>query len=884
MESRREFIKKASLLAGATAMVNMLPESIQRALAIDASAGSTYLDAEHIVFLMQENRSFDHCFGSMRGVRGFNDPRAMKLPNGLPVWFQTDQDNKSYAPFRLDIENTKTTWMGSLPHGWRDMVQARNNGKMDTWLDAKRPRNTAYRHLPLTLGYYNRQDIPFYYAFGDAFTVCDQHFCSSLTGTSANRSHFWSGTVREEPRDGDSTAHVDNGQINYRNVGWKTYPERLQEAGVEWKVYQNELSVPIGFDDDHEDWLANFTNNNLEFHKQYGVAFHPARRQYRTKRIPELETLLQEEQVDGDTRQKLAGELNRLLEEHRLYSKENYDRLTDFEKQIHQRALLTNTADPDYHSLETITYQDQEGVKPVQVPKGDIFYQFRKDVNEGRLPTVSWLVAPGIFSDHPVFPWYGAWYVSEALDILTKNPEVWKKTIFILNYDENDGYFDHVSPFVPPLTSRPESGAVASGIDTRDEYVTNDQEKLRTGNPETTLDSPIGLGFRVPLVVASPWSKGGWINSEVCDLTSPLMFLEHFLEHKTGKKILETNLSEWRRLVCGNLTSVFRPAEEHLAPTITPVDRNREVARIHAARNKDLPGNFQLLGPEDLEAIRDGSINPETLLPRQEKGTKPACALPYDVSANAFIRQGQKEKESTGGGELVTGGKLVTGRNSSLVIRFELGGKLSKTKTIGIPFIVISRAPYGAAQETGRTWNFAVREQEPLEYTWSLDQFVSGRYHLEVHGPNGFYREFKGSSTTKQNQSEKSFDAAAGPLSAVIELDAKIDQGTESVLLRCRSGASNSGKSGASNPGRAGVTNPNDSNHAFTVRQLSYQSNPPVHPLRGGQEMVIDLKSSFGWYDIEIVNESDPAFYQRYAGHIETGKTSQTDPLMGGVV
>src|SRR5690606_19991597 len=111
-------------------------------------------------------------------------------------------------------------------------------------------------------------------------------------------------------------------------------------------------------------------------------------------------------------------------------------------------------------------------------------------------------------------------------------------------------------------------------------------------------------------------------------MTSPLMFLEHFLEHKTGKKILETNLSEWRRLVCGNLTSVFRPAEEHLTPAITPVDRNREVARIHAARNKDLPGNFQLLSPGNLEAIKNGSTNPATLLPRQEKGTKPACALP----------------------------------------------------------------------------------------------------------------------------------------------------------------------------------------------------------------------------------------------------------------
>src|SRR5690606_19364910 len=138
MESRRAFLKKASLLAGAAAAAHVLPPSIRRALAIETPAGSTYLDAEHVVFLMQENRSFDHCYGTLRGVRGFNDPRAVKLPNGLPVWVQTNKEGKSYTPFRLDIENTKATWMGSLPHGWHDMVHARNQGKMDTWLEAKK--------------------------------------------------------------------------------------------------------------------------------------------------------------------------------------------------------------------------------------------------------------------------------------------------------------------------------------------------------------------------------------------------------------------------------------------------------------------------------------------------------------------------------------------------------------------------------------------------------------------------------------------------------------------------------------------------------------------------------------------------------------------------
>src|SRR5690606_32972411 len=103
------------------------------------------------------------------------------------------------------------------------------------------------------------------------------------------------------------------------------------------------------------------------------------------------------------------------------------------------------------------------------------------------------------------------------------------------------------------------------------EYVTAAQEKIRTGDAGATLDSPIGLGFRVPLVVASPWTKGGWVNSEVFDHTSPLQFLEHFVEKKTGKKIYESNISAWRRLVCGNLTSLFRPVDDNHKASLQPV-------------------------------------------------------------------------------------------------------------------------------------------------------------------------------------------------------------------------------------------------------------------------------------------------------------------------
>lgn len=174
-------------------------------------------------------------------------------------------------------------------------------------------------------------------------------------------------------------------------------------------------------------------------------------------------------------------------------------------------------------------YADDGIDRELVIPKGDVLYQFREDVKTGQLPTVSWLSAPENFSDHPSAAWYGAWYVSEVMDILTQNPEVWKKTIFILAYDENDGYFDHVPPFVAPHPHKPGIGKVSQGIDTSVEYVTLEQDNARSeSQSKYPRESAIGLGYRVPLVIASPWTKGGWVNSEVFDHTSTLQFLENF--------------------------------------------------------------------------------------------------------------------------------------------------------------------------------------------------------------------------------------------------------------------------------------------------------------------------------------------------------------------
>src|ERR1700744_6254264 len=147
-DSRRDFLKKAALLAGVTGLANIIPASIQKAMAINAAEGSTYMDAEHIVILMQENRSFDHVYGTLQGVRGYNDPRAIDLPNKNKVWLQSDEKGNTYAPFHLDIQETKSTWMHSLPHSWKNQVNARNDGKFDQWLIEKRNSTAAYADIP----------------------------------------------------------------------------------------------------------------------------------------------------------------------------------------------------------------------------------------------------------------------------------------------------------------------------------------------------------------------------------------------------------------------------------------------------------------------------------------------------------------------------------------------------------------------------------------------------------------------------------------------------------------------------------------------------------------------------------------------------------------
>lgn len=832
MESRRDFLKKTSLFAGLTTVANVIPPSLLKAMSIEAAAGSSYKDAEHIVFLMQENRSFDHAYGTLKGVRGFNDPRALKQVNGNPVWFQRNKAGQNFAPFRLDIKNSKSTWMGSLPHSWNDMVSARNLGKMDNWLEAKKA-GKEYAQMPLTMGYYDRKDIPFYYALADAFTVCDQHFCSSLTGTSPNRTFFWSGGIKENPHDLKSVPHVFNGQIDYKNVGWKTYPERLEEANIPWKVYQNELSLPVGFKDEEEDWLANFTDNSLEFFKQYHVRFHPAHLKYVQKLITDLPSEIQHLEAkspkSAEEEKQLQSKKENLVkaqEAIKTWNKQGFDKLTDFEKNIHKRAFVTNQDDPDYHKVETIEYDDTGVKREMTVPKGDILYQFRKDVRNGDLPMVSWLVAPCRFSDHPGSPWHGAWYISEVLDILTKNEEVWKKTIFVLTYDESDGYFDHQSPFVPPHSRRPYTGKTSAGINTETEFSGFDP-KLEQNEG---TDSPIGLGFRVPMVIASPWTKGGYVNSQVFDHTSCLQFLEHFIEVKTGKKIKETNVSSWRRSVCGDLTSAFRPANDR-AIEIDHLDRDRFIEGIYAAKYKPLPGNFKEIKQQDIDnAMKTGHVG--NFYPSQEPGTKPSNALPYQHELN-LINKGNGILEIT----FSAGKELFGGKSAAAAFQVYAPGKFNLQKLSSAELVEMNQ------------WNFCAVPGDQISYEWSTKDFLAEQYELLCYGANGFFRSFKGG---KDN----------APLNVSVSaemLTPKKATGNVMIVL---------------NSIKALTIHINDNAYGQPVKELSLKPGKPLM-------FVLESNKNGNWYDFTVNIKGNSQFSQRYAGRIETGQHTISDPFMG---
>ncbi|MEO9020640.1 MAG: phospholipase C, phosphocholine-specific [Ginsengibacter sp.] len=854
MDTRREFLKKAIMLSGATGIATVMPPSIQRALAINPSVGSTFLDAENIVILMQENRSFDHCFGTLRGVRGFNDPRAIHLPNENLVWLQSNKEGDTYLPFHFGIKDTKITWMGSVPHSRSSQVDAFNDGRYDKWLDSKRSGNKKYADMPLTLGHYTRDDLPFNYAMADAFTICDQHFSSAMTSTWPNRLFLWGGTLKQE-KNIDAKAYIRN-SIPWGEATWKTFPERLEENDISWKVYQNELSNGGGFVGEERAWLDNFGCNPMEQQAQFNSRFssryvNGLRKRSETlpDEISKLETrfaAMIPADKDFEKLQKEIAKKKEVLadtnEQIVQWSPENFEKLSPQQKNLFLKAFITNTGDPDYLSLSTLTYEENGVERELPIPKGDVLYQFRKDVDSGNLPTVSWIIPSQNLSDHPSAPWYGTWYTSEILDILTKNPEVWKKTIFILTYDENDGYYDHVPPFTAPDPRDPQTGKCSAGVNvTGVEFVKVENELAEGIKKKEARGGPIGLGFRVPMIIASPWSRGGKVCSQVFDHTSSLQFLEEFLNKKFHKQIKQTNISEWRRTICGDLTTAFSLYNGEKTETLPFLSKAPFIEKIYNAKFQKEPSSYKKLSEEEITQINKDPYSSD-IMPQQEPGMRVACPLPYQLYADGKISDDKK----------------------AITISMKAGNEIFGISSAGSPFNVYASTNYIANvgstnsqfAEPRHVWHFAVKAGDTLNNEWPLDAFENGNYHLRIYGPNGFFRKIAGNKNDPALQVDCDYQRSRlikSNLTGNVELKIQNNDKSKSITLK--------------------------------IEDNSYKNKPIVKviPPLGNEIISLDLKKSFGWYDFTLLVKGYDSFIKSYAGRVETGKESYSDPVMGKV-
>jgi phospholipase C len=587
--SRRRFLE----LAGSGVAATMLSDSIARALAIPANRATRSLrDVEHIVVLTQENRSFDHYFGAMRGVRGFGDPHPVTLPSGRPVWFQADGATvvPPFRPVPSVDDSLALYFIEDLDHSWNKTHQMFDGGNWDQWLPAK--TTTCMAHL-------QRSDLPFHYALADAFTVCDAYYCSVFGPTDPNRYYLWTGWDGNDGQGGGPV--IANDEIGY---SWRTYPERLQAAGISWKIYQdigNGLDAAGVWGFTSNPYIGNFGDNSLLYFLNYQNA------------------------APGS---------------------------------------------PLFERARTGT-----DVKDA----GGLFDVLAADVASGQLPSVSWIAAPEAFTEHPAWPaGYGAFYTAKVLDALTKNPEVWSKTVLLINWDENDGFFDHlVSPY-PNVGTLPGDSTVP---------LDNELFEGTAGTPggSNGVAGPYGLGVRVPMIAVSPWSKGGWVCSEVFDHTSVI----RLIEARFG--VEEPNITPWRRAVCGDLTSAFdfESASDHM-PALPSVDAYKP------DQSKPPPPPAHPVPP----AV--GSV------PTQEPGVRPSRRLGYRFAVDFDA----------------TPATL----NLAIRNRGELGVQL-QARSLTVP---------------GAPFSYTIGSRDRL----STALPNPGTYDLSLHGPNGFFRHFAGSAET----------------------------------------------------------------------------------------------------------------------------------------
>lgn len=577
-------------------MLGALHPAIAKAVSISANVKTgTIKDVEHVVILTQENRSFDHYFGTMSGVRGFGDRFPIPVADTgyrhkNTVFVQPNENNSAphlIAPFKLNTkQNFEHMRHQGTPHTFPDAQDAWDNGRLGNWPDAK------HNH---SMGYFTREDIPFQFALAEAFTICDANHCSMHAGTNPNRLYIWTGTINP---DGTKNGPVLNNGYdelnadpkNHGGYDWKTYPERLDEANISWQIYQN--------------MRDNFTDNPIVGFKKF------------------------------------------------------------------RAANIANDAASQALAAKSMRTRDLD--------------LLLEDVKNDKLPQVSWIVATAAGSEHPSSstPAQGAQYTAKVLEALTANPDVWAKTVFLINFDENDGLFDHMPPPAPPSVGENGDKFGASTIDTIDEYHIIGTDKY--------INQPYGLGPRVPLYVISPWSRGGFVSSEVFDHTSII----RFLEARFG--VMEPNISPWRRAVCGDLTSCF----DFETPNQTPF-------------YGQLPKTDELAERVKTILLHSTPRPPLTMVaPAQEIGARLKRPTPYYILALANLR------------------------GNEIVIHMSNNGYVG-----AIVLQVYDRHNLGALP-----YRFTIGAGQTIEWKWPIG---ANGYDLWLLGPNGFHRHFTGAADAK---------------------------------------------------------------------------------------------------------------------------------------
>lgn len=655
--NRREFLLNSTKTMFGTAALASFPFSIQKALAIDAKVESgTIQDVKHIVILTQENRSFDNYFGTLKGVRGFGDRFTIPMTEGRKVWEQYDAKKNKILPYHLDSRLGNAQRVSGTPHSWSDGQAAWDNGRMSDWVAHKKPQS---------MGYYKKQEVEYQFALANAFTICDAYHCAMHAGTNPNRKFIWTGTNGPTGAGVASVVNEFDG-IGPSNEGyeWTTYPERLQQAGVSWKIYQN---MP-----------DNFTDNPLAGFKQY-------RRANEQSGQP----------VSNDVLVCPA-----------------YDEKIDATQPLYKG--IANT-----------------------MPDGGFLGTFKTDIAQGKLPQVSWLVAPATYSEHPgpSSPVQGAWYIQEVLNALTENPQVWSQTVLLVNFDENDGFFDHIpSPSAP---SKDEKGVVQGKTTLSDQQVSYEyftHPAVATAKSQPATDGRVyGPGVRVPMYVISPWSRGGWVNSQVFDHTSILQFLEK----RFG--VQEPNISPYRRAVCGDLTTAF----DFKTPNLLPVN---ELVGKKTKAEADAIRVAQALLPQV-------PVPSQQQFAQQEMGIRPSRALPYILHTSAKVDAAQKTV------------KLMFSNTGKQAAVFHVYNRLDLT--------AIPR-------------RYMVEAGKQLDDIWNA---TNGQYDLWVLGPNGFHRAFKGNlSQANQTQALPEIRVCVEECDANLYLKVRHD-GSKSVKLTVNANA-----------------------------------------------------------------------------------------------